>query len=96
METGWERVESLEEELSVEFQSKLDDIRQIYFTDFSGLRTQVIEAGSAGTSYPVTSAEWFASATKGIGALLAAQGIAQRDIQVELDANLNTADLPPK
>ncbi len=91
VETGWERVESLEEELSVEFQSKLDDIRQIYFTDFSGLRTQVIEAGSAGTSYPVTSAEWFASATKGIGALLAAQGIAQRDIQVELDANLNTA-----
>lgn len=81
VESGWDQANTLKEELSDEFKSKMADVEKIYFEDFSTLRQSVLEAGRTGAEYPVTSQEWFASATSGIQSLLAAQTVAKADIQ---------------
>ncbi|MCC7048114.1 MAG: HAMP domain-containing protein, partial [Alphaproteobacteria bacterium] len=53
-------------------------MRRAFVDEFGAVRRKVIDAGSVGGDYPLTSAEWVAAATKGIEAVLALSDVASK------------------
>lgn len=84
IETGWQTAWTERRNLSEEFQAQMEVASKVYFDDFSPLRAKVIKNGAAG-NYETSSAQWFEAATKGISAILAAQGVARDDIASALE-----------
>jgi len=91
VESAWSLVTGMPNVLSSDFEAQKADVQDKFFTKFGALRQQVYEASGSHAGYPVDNAEWFAQATAGINALLAAQKIATRDVAALLEGSVADA-----
>ena len=78
MSAGWERAATLVGHLPATVQAALAEAQRVRDTDVAPLRRAVQQASDAGTAYPATAAAWFATSTRGIEQILAAQQVVGR------------------
>ena len=64
---------ALQPTLATELNRSLDNVRKVYFQDFSELRGKILKAGQSDAQYPVSSDAWFQSATTAMGSIADAQ-----------------------
>lgn len=90
----WERADSLLAHFAgdPEIERAVDRFWANLFVHYEDMRTEVLQAGQAGTPYPVTARAWFDNATRGIDGVLALSevlgaGIDQRAQRLRAEAN---------
>jgi methyl-accepting chemotaxis protein len=66
------RISAQRDGLPVELRSLIDTAAKAYVEDVGKLRGEIFAASAAAAPYPLTGAEWFAKATKGIDAVVVA------------------------
>ena len=87
VDTSWRQIKNFRDTFGPTFQTAVDRIEEAYINQLSSLRIFVFSAGESGSPYPISSAEWFDNASKGIQEILAAQAI----VKAHIDETLNTA-----
>ncbi len=72
---AWESARTLgrDDTLSAPVGAALTTIGTNYFTQFETIRQSVLDAGKAGTAYPITAQDWFKSASAAMDSIIAAQ-----------------------
>ena len=78
-------------DLPVEIQAAIDGAVNGFENDFKPLRDGIFEASSNATPYPVTSEQWFGTATQTIGSVLGASGTVREQVSGELDSAYGSA-----
>ena len=73
VEVAWDQTTARQADLGPDFAVAVTAIRDRYVAVLEPLRARIAEAGAAGRPYPLTSGEWFSTASAGIDSILAAQ-----------------------
>jgi methyl-accepting chemotaxis protein len=73
VELAWSSIQDMAQSNSIktpELQAAIEVVRQSFFGGFQQTRAGVYQAGIAGASYPLTAADWIATATRSIDTIL--------------------------
>ncbi len=77
---AWARVGGRMTDASPALRARMQAVEAAWYAEFQPLRRQVLATAMRGDTWPVATAVWFAGATRGIDALLAAQAQAGADV----------------
>ncbi len=88
---AWARVGGRLADASPALRQRVQAAQTAWYVDFQPLRRQVLEAAGRGDAWPVPAAAWFAAASRGIDALLAAQAQASADTASRLEGEAGNA-----
>ncbi|MGB1027290.1 MAG: HAMP domain-containing protein, partial [Rhodospirillaceae bacterium] len=95
VETGWDTVQGYYPIMPPRIQRAIESIETVFFGEYEPVRKSIILAATSGQPYPMESSEWFAAATKGIAAVLAAQVEISEGLKdlIHEDRNAATTDV---
>ena len=91
VEVAWKQLSGQRDDLGPGFAAAVSAIGERYVAVLEPLRARIGEASAAGQPYPLSSAEWFATASAGIDSILAAQRQAFEAMAGVLAASRSTA-----